>query len=248
MNVLHLLNVNKLAAVELNTLAVVIYTFLLTNVSKDDCDLYCVVSTDDIYSKFSAENTDENMQQAMQLLVDHEFVEITIINSQHYFIVGTYNDKVMKLFSPDATDKFDIVDAVETFIAEAAPNNTSARVNRVLRNAAEQLRNVLAKDLNKLNQSDYMDFFSGMFATYYEEPIAEYVGRDFGQMKTLIRLFDAPTLLHLIFEYIKGSTKYTKNLATIGDLVYKRNDVLSTIKKTATRSKSTASNKKHDDF
>lgn len=132
--------------------------------------------------------------------------------------------------------KADISEEIETFknlVTSAI--RSSKKTAGTYRALAEKMSPFLAGNLPS-NIPGFVELFTVVSQLFFLEPPRQPLQKEYGQMKTLISLYNSEQLVRMIFYYILNSDKYGGSFPSIGGLLYNKDKISAKLRKTTVKS------------
>lgn len=196
-----------------------LYAYLLHDCSDldDDGILYNPNDVEDLSDIFRTFGN-KVVQKAVDDLEKEGLIKIV----DNYCAVGVLEKGKPEFFGEE--EKLDVAavyttmveDAITSFIKDSPKGGISFAMAKRLKADFENLCSI------KIAKFEFYNFTQLYNITYHacmQEEAREFLGKEIGQIKSLIRLYSPDILYQMIVYYLVNSNKYTKSLPTLGQLL-----------------------------
>lgn len=215
-------------ALTLKSLALVVYTFYVSEIKIVEDTIISAYQHADIYDylKFPEDSIDSSIAEIQAKGI------MSIKKGVVY--LGTAEGKLKTLFKGkklDTSKEFkQLLKFAETYYQDAS--------SKVTKNQALTCKSKISS-LQDKSPYDYKIFdFAGLFAagyeTIYQAPYREFTQKEWGQVKKFVDLYDKPMALKMLLGYILYYEKFTNTLS-VGNLLYYKDEINSLINKSTTK-------------
>ncbi len=200
-----------------------LYFVLLTSVKVERAVLWSEYELSDLVAKMSQE--EEIVEDALQVLVDEGYVEIT----RRRIKVGYVTDGVKKLFTPKSNIS---TEAEFKKLRELSADYLDATISSAKKSAAKILIDTVGsyegKPVETYTVRDFVLIFGMAYEAVFQQDHREFMEKEFGQMKTLVKLYNNSVLLKMVLTYTIYFERWGKT-PTIASLLYNKDEIFSFI-------------------
>lgn len=195
----------------------VLYFYMLSMGMEED-EIVWYSSTDDaLYNKFRAYK-ESNVKDALDELQAEGLIKIT---TDGWVELGVWpSDGKVQLYtkSENPVDQFrqKISDAIDSYIEESPRNSVSRSQATALRSRFDSIH---VLPVSRFTKNQFIILWEAVYEASYGEPSRPFMGKEHGQLSTLLKLYNPETVYCMISHYILNAEKYSKGAPTIGHLL-----------------------------
>lgn len=197
-----------------------LYTLLCSNVSPKD------VTEDAAYSFYPYSRLESyripKIDALLEELEDEGLIEEHEMGEEFVYKIGKWEGRKISLLINDTGH--DLTAELNHFkkLWTAAVEVSTLHKNVVTKVSAFFNRGEAPK-----NTEGFVDLFLAYSQIFFMEEPRSAMSKEYGQMKTLMKLYPPDKIVTMMFYYIKNSNNYGKKAPSIGGLLFHKDDIFS---------------------
>lgn len=205
-----------------------LYLYIISTSTTNGEAINCDHSVVDVYEKFSKNFGEDEVFDALKLLVSEEL----ITHNGTTITVGTFIDGKRKLFV-GATKQS--CEEEKSKLLEYCDQYYDSFGGSIRGNVAIRMRNNIEEMFNKpftsWNATDIANVYKYAYEVYYQGLHRELMGKEFALLKKLLTLYDASTVVRIIVLYVfSNETGIYGKTTTVESLFFHKDTLHNAIK------------------
>ena len=204
----------------------VVYAYVVSNITSEGDDLVSKFSVEDIIDTFS--EIDDAGKIIRELKRDKFF---TIKDG--YIYVGTCTDGIKRLYNGQENSLKEDFAKVYAFCDSYIEDCKGIRKSIAIK-LKEDIQSI--ENLPKYAQRDLMKLYVLVHTAYLQDNPREFQDKEYGQMKSLMKIYDTPTCIRLIIAFLLSYDKWCK-FPSIGNMLYYKDDIFGSLSSSSRRTK-----------
>lgn len=214
-----------------------IYCLLCSDAAKDGKKIRCRFNVNYLYEKFR--DSDLKVSRILKRLSSTGKIKLSP-NGDIY--VGTVSKEgIVAVYGDiEAKDKLGLMLDNLNNLKTHYLDNCSIKYRQEGLSAYEQAEEIIELDSEDITSTELASFFRCVYFLCFHEDHRKFMGKEYGQIKGLLRLFSPEDCLLIINEYLVNSDEYVKGKASVslGLLLYHKDNIFARIRGSKNKAKS----------